>query len=179
MGRRAHLALASAGSKVASTEPTWIRAAELVARQLGPLGIKLAVQTLDLAAIARLNASRDFDLYVNEIGPHGVADPDQFIMSHRSGYLWKAGRPYPEMDRLWEEWRQANTVEARKEVAFRMQELFNRQPTSIVLYYPEEQYAYRAGTFDAWAEARGYGMVHKWSFLPTDRRGPTVVGGAR
>ncbi|TAK27699.1 MAG: ABC transporter substrate-binding protein [Chloroflexota bacterium] len=161
--------------KVAATEPAWIRAAELVSRQLAQVGIKLTLQTLDPAAVAKLFSSRDFDLYVNDITPHGVADPDQFIMSHRSGYLWKKGLPYPEMDALFQEWQKTTTVDARKQVLFKMQELFNRRPTAIVLYYPEERWAFRPDVFNQWAESPGYGIVHKWSFLPPDRRGGTIV----
>lgn len=158
--------------KVTASEPAWIRAAELIAKQLAAIGVRLGVQPLDTAAIAKLFSSRDFDLALSDIGPHGVADPDQFIMSHRSGYLWSPKLPYPEFDRLFESWRQTTTVEARKQVSFQMQELFNRQPTSIALWYPEENWAFRPKAFDRWAESPGYGIVHKWSFLPRDvRRG--------
>lgn len=158
--------------KVTASEPAWIRAAELVAKQLAVIGVRLTVQPLDTAAVAKLFSSRDFDLALGDIGPHGVADPDQFIMSHRSGYLWSPKLPYPEFERLFEAWRQTTTVEARKQVSFQMQELFNRQPTSIALWYPEENWAFRPKAFDRWAESPGYGIVHKWSFLPKDvRRG--------
>jgi peptide/nickel transport system substrate-binding protein len=49
-----------------------------------------------------------------------------------------------------------------------MQKLFNRQPTAIALYYPEEHWGYRADTFTGWIETPGYGIVHKWSFLPAE-----------
>jgi peptide/nickel transport system substrate-binding protein len=163
--------------KVAATEPTWTRAAELVARQVADIGMTLSVVTLDPGAVSALFRSRDFDLALSDIGPHGVADPDQFIMSHRSGYLWKAGLPYPALDALWEQWRQATTVEERKRLSFQMQHLFNQQPTSIALYYPEEHWAYRQAAFGGWAESPGYGIVHKWSLLPPEIRGGTVKGG--
>lgn len=160
---------------VTGTEPTWVRAAELVVEQLGEVGIAAKVESLDPAAIRELFRSRDFDMYITDMTPHGVADPDQFVMSHRSDYLWKAGLPYPEWDALFEEWREAATVEARKEVLFAMQELFNRQPTSLVLWYLEENWAYRPGAYALWAESPGYGIIHKWSLLPPELRGPTVL----
>ncbi|NLU60784.1 hypothetical protein HCA61_00695 [Rhodococcus sp. HNM0563] len=49
-----------------------------------------------------------------------------------------------------------------------MQELFNRQPTAIALYYPDETWAFRSDRFAGWVETPGYGIVHKWSFLPFD-----------
>lgn len=163
------------GLIVPSSEPVWMRVAELVADQAMEVGIRLTIQLLDVGSVRRLGASRAFDVYVSEIGPHGVADPDQFIMSHRSGYLWKAGLPYPAMDALWNEWKNAVDVESRKQVSFRMQELFNRQPTSIPLYYPATTFAYRPAAYDRWVEVRGFGIVHKWSLLPAEARAGMVV----
>ncbi len=155
--------------KVTGSEPTHVRAAELVAEDLGKVGIKAGVERIDAGSIANLFQSRDFDLSVGEIGPHGVADPTQFIMSHRSGYLWQAPKlPYPEWDALFEEWKATTNVEVRTAVLFRMQELFNKQPTSIPLFYPDEHWAFRPGSYDGWVETPGYGIVHKWSLLPDE-----------
>lgn len=152
--------------KVAGTRPPQVRAAELIVEQLAKVGIALKVQTLDPASIDGLFASRDFDISVGTITAHGVADPTQFIMSHRSGYLWNLPKvPYPEMEALMEAWMRASTIEARTAVSFEMQALFNRQPTSVVLYYPEETWAYRPDAYNDWVESPGYGIVHKWSFL--------------
>lgn len=161
--------------KVASNQPTWIRAAEMVAADLGEVGIDLTVRTLDPGAIGSLYGSRDFDMYISTISPHGVADPDQFVMSHRSGYLWRKDISYPEWDALYEEWRETATVEARKEVLFEMQRLFNSQPTSLVLWYPEPRWGFRPEVHDAWAESPGFGIHHKWSLLPVDERGTAVT----
>jgi len=152
--------------KVNGAEPTHVRAAELVAEELRLVGIGLDLETLDAAGMLALNRTRDFDLAIGEIGAHGVADPTQFIMSHRSGYLWQSPQmPYPEWDALFQRWKAATTVPERKSVSFEMQDLFNRQPTSIPLYYPDEYWAFRSEAFDGWVESPGYGIVHKWSFL--------------
>lgn len=157
--------------KVAGNQPAQVRAAELVADQLAEVGISLTVQTLDPASIDALFDSRDFDVSLSNITAHGVADPTQFIMSHRSGYLWDLPEvPYPEMEALVEEWMQTTTIEDRTEVLFEMQELFNDQPTSIVLYYPEEHWAFRPEAYNDWTESPGYGIVHKWSLLPEEVR---------
>ncbi|MGH9182299.1 MAG: ABC transporter substrate-binding protein [Acidimicrobiales bacterium] len=155
--------------KVNGAEPTHVRAAQLVAEHLEAVGVGLDVVTLDAGAVADLFKSRDFDMAVSTIGAHGVADPTQFIMSHRSGYLWDAPEiAYPEWDALFEEWRATTTIETRTPVLFRMQELFNRQPTSIPLVYPDEHWAFRPAAFDGWVESPSYGIVHKWSFLPKE-----------
>ncbi|MBD8505156.1 ABC transporter substrate-binding protein [Hoyosella sp. G463] len=147
--------------------PQDVRAAEIVAEDFAAIGVRVTPQGIDAGSITELFRSREFDLYINTITAHGVADPDQFIMSHRSGYLWKApDLPYPEWDAIYERWRAADTHDDRLAVMGEMQELFNRQPTSIPLYYPDESWAYRADTFNGWAESPGYGIIHKWSFLP-------------
>ncbi len=152
--------------KANGAEPTHVRAAELVAGHLKAVGVAASVEAVDAAALKAVATSRDFDLTVAEIGAHGVADPTQFIMSHRSGYLWASKVPYPEWDALFERWKATTTVPDRTAVMFEMQELFNRQPTSVPLYYPDERYAFRPAAFAGWAEAPGFGIVHKWSFLP-------------
>ncbi|HEX7276531.1 MAG TPA: ABC transporter substrate-binding protein [Acidimicrobiales bacterium] len=155
--------------KVNGAEPTRVRAAELVAEDLGGVGIAVEITTLDAGGMLALNRSRDFDLAIGEITAHGVADPTQFIMSHRSGYLWQSPQmPYPEWDVLFERWKAAPTVPERRVVSFEMQALFNRQPTSIPLYYPDEYWAFRAGAFDGWVESPGFGIIHKWSFVTRD-----------
>jgi peptide/nickel transport system substrate-binding protein len=156
--------------KVASTEPTWIRSAELLKQQYAKAGIKITVEVLDSGTIGTLSQSKKFDLYINSIGPHGVADPDQFIMSHRSGYLWTKGLAYPEMDAITTRWMAEGDIEKRKKISFELQELFNRQPTSIVLFYPDQSFAYRSDKYDSYVESLGFGIIHKFSFLPADVR---------
>ncbi len=157
----------SFGIKVNGAEPLHVRAAELLVEHLKAVGVGAAVVALDAGGITQLGTSRDFDLTISDIGAHGVADPTQFIMSHRSGYLWQAPTvPYPEWDGLFERWKAAASVPDRTAVMFEMQELFNRQPTSIPLFYADEHWAYRPGSFDRWVESPGLGIVHKWSFLP-------------
>ncbi|MGI9003101.1 MAG: ABC transporter substrate-binding protein [Pseudonocardia sp.] len=150
-------------------EPVAVRAAEIVAEQLGAVGIAATAQGLDAGSYADLSTSRDYDLLLGSITAHGTADPTQFIMSHRSGYLWDAPEiPYPEWDTLFEQWKAAATVTDRRDVAFAMQQLFNRQPTSIPLFYPDEFWAFRPDAFAGWVESPGFGIVHKWSLLPRE-----------
>lgn len=149
-------------------EPVLVRAAQLVAEQLTEVGIGATTESLDAGSVAEKSESRDYDLIVGSISAHGVADPTQFIMSHRSGYLWEKGLPYPEYDVLYERWRATTTIQDRTEVLFEMQELFNAQPTSIPLFYPDENWAFRSAAFGGWVESPGYGIVHKWSLLPRE-----------
>ncbi len=97
-------------------------------------------------------------------------------MAQMSGNLWRHGLPYPAFDALVEQWKRAADVESRKKISFQMQDLFNEQPTAIPLYYPVSRFAYRPASYDQWAESPGFGIVHKWSFLPPAARAGAVIG---
>lgn len=163
--------------KVSATEPIYIRVAEMLKAQFAEVGIGVTVEAIDAGTMSTLMQTRDFDMSLGLIGPHGVADPDQFVMSHYAGYLWTKGLSYPAMDSLIAEWKVEPTIEKRKEIGFEMQELYNSQPTSIALYYPEENYAFNAETYDQWVESPGYGIINKFSFLSEDVR--TAVGATK
>ncbi len=152
---------------VTGSLPTDVRAAELMVEDLRAVGIEAKIAGKDAATVANLFTTREFDLAISTITAHGVADPDQFVMSHLSGYLWRAPKiPYPEFDALYGRWQAAATNSDRNAVLQEMQELFNRQPTSVPLYYPDEYWAFRAGSYGGWVESPGFGIVHKWSLLP-------------
>jgi peptide/nickel transport system substrate-binding protein len=155
---------------VPSNEPVWMRVVEMVAKQAQAVGIKLTVQPLDIGTVLGLYTTRQFDVHINLTGPHGVADPDMFIMGHLSGNLWNPAIPYAAFESLLEEWKKTTDIESRKRVSFRMQELFSNQPTVIPLYYPTLTFAYRPAAYDNWVESPGFGIVHKWSFLPAESR---------
>jgi peptide/nickel transport system substrate-binding protein len=151
--------------KVSSSEPLHVRAAQVVARQIKAGGIMLRVEAIDPARHRALFATRQFDLMIGDMGPHGLADPDQLVQSFRSGYLWRAGLPHPELDTLLEDWRQADTARTRLEAGFALQRFHNRAPMTIVLYYPNAQWAYRPHAFDQWRAVPGQGLFHKWSLV--------------
>jgi peptide/nickel transport system substrate-binding protein len=163
---------------VPSNEPVWIRVVEMVAKQAHAVGIKLTVQPLDIGTVLGLYTTRQFDIYISLTGPHGIADPDMFVMAHLSGNLWSPRIPYPAFDSLLAEWKKATDIESRKQVSFRMQELFSDRPTVIPLYYPTSSFAYRPAAYDRWVESPGFGIVHKWSFLPAEARVGAVVTAA-
>lgn len=154
--------------KVSAGEPIYVRTAELLVEQMKQAGLHFEVKAVDATTYAADVSEDNFESYVSLIGPHGVADPDQFIMSHKSGYLWSKELAYPEMDSLTEAWMAASTIDARKEISFELQELYNSRPTAIALYYPQEIYAYNSEVFDQYVESLGYGIINKYSFLPEE-----------
>lgn len=155
--------------KVPGNEPIWTRAAELLVEQFAAIGLEATVEQTDPGSIGGLFRSREFDTYITEAPTHGVADPTQFIMSQESGYLWDLPEvAYPEMAELVDRWRASTTIEVRTEVLFEMERLFNRQPTSLPLHYPDGPMAFRPSAYAGWVESPGYGLIHKWSLLPRD-----------
>ncbi|MGN0041954.1 ABC transporter substrate-binding protein [Rhodococcus sp. (in: high G+C Gram-positive bacteria)] len=146
-----------------------VRAAELLVEDFAEIGIAVTVTPLDSGSFSDASSKKTYDMMVTTNSPHAVADSTQFIMSHRSGNLWKhPDLAYPEFDALYDAWKATETNDARIAAMQDMQKLFNRQPTAIALYYPDEYWAFRADTFGGWIETPGYGIVHKWSFLPAD-----------
>lgn len=151
--------------KVASSEPLHLRAAQVLERQFERVGIRLRVDAIDQARHRALFSNRQFDLMIAKIGPHGVADPDQLVQSFRSGYLWRAGRSYPALDALLNDWLRAATPAARLETGHALQRLHSQAPTTLVLYYPDSHWAYRPQRYSNWRALAGQGIFHKWSLV--------------
>jgi peptide/nickel transport system substrate-binding protein len=161
--------------QVTASEPARVRAAQLLVDQLRAVGIGLSVSAVDAGTVRSTFSSRDFDLVLDQGYAHELADPDQFIESNRSGLDWSVKLPYPEWDALVAAWEGTTDLKARREAGFELQRLFDRQPTAIVLWYPDEAWAFRPEAYDSWSETRGYGIVNKWSFLPDEARAGMVV----
>lgn len=155
--------------------PQDVRAAELAKEDLAEVGIGLEIEGADAATLEEKSAEKAYDLLIGEIGAHGVADPDQFIMSHRSGYLWTPDLEWEEWDATYKEWLAQTTHQDRIDVMQDLQTVHNGAPTSVPLFYPEEHWAV-SQTYGGWNETPGYGIVHKWSFLPADVVEPAHTG---
>jgi peptide/nickel transport system substrate-binding protein len=151
---------------VSAATPAWVRVAELIAQQYRRLGIHVTLQALEAGVFNQRSAARDYDLLLAEGGAHSSADPDQFIVSHQVGYLWRLGTADTRRDDIIARWKQTATLEARKQVGFELQDLMNLEPTSIGVLYPDQYWAFRKASYTNWIDSPGYGVVHKWSFLP-------------
>lgn len=155
------------GLSVSGGEPLHLRAAEVVARQLESIRIRTTIEVLDPARHRALFSNRQFDLMLGEISPHGISDPDQFVQSHKSGYLWREGLPYPELEARMDRWRRSITRAERLAASHSLQSFSREAPTAIVLYYPNARWAYRPEAFADWRPIPGLGLFHKWSLIRT------------
>ena len=151
--------------KVTTIEPLHQRAAQVVAKQLKAVGLRVRIDLVDPGRARSLYSTRQFDLMVGEVTPHTLADPDQFMQSVMGGYLWRNGRSYPELEALIRQWRAATSAVGRINAGYALQELHSRAPATLMLYYPRAHYAYRPSAYDRWRVVSGMGVFHKWSLV--------------
>lgn len=159
--------------KVASNQPLYIRAAEMIVEQFAEVGLKTHVETLDPATFSGLWGSGEYDMRAMEITPHGIADQDMLIILYNVDNK-NALEPDPDKDEVVARWFDAQTREDRLEVSYELQELNNLYPNRRVLWYPDGIFAYRWEAYDNYESSPGYGIYHKYSFLPNEARGETV-----
>ena len=158
---------------VASNQPLYIRSSEMIVDQLEEIGIRTHVVTLDPATFSGLWTSGDYDMRAMEITPHGIADQDMLIILFNVDNSAALERD-PEKDEIVERWFDASSREERLLVSYELQEANNLYPNRRVLWYPEGIFAYRWQSYDNYASTPGYGIYHKYSFLPDEVRGLTA-----
>ncbi|WP_180966900.1 ABC transporter substrate-binding protein [Cohaesibacter celericrescens] len=159
--------------KAASNRPLLMRASEMVVSQLAEVGIKSRVETMDPASFAGLWKSREYDLRVMDITPHGIADQDMLIILYK-GDSKAALVQEPEKDAIVKRWLEAGTREDRLKVSYELQDYQNKYPNRVMLWYPDGLFAYRWKAYDNYASSAGYGIFHKYSFLPRPARTGTA-----
>ncbi len=167
---------------VNSFEPLELRATQLIATQMQPLGIKYKVESLDPATLRSRRSPAPgqtippYDAYVSNIESHAHVDPDAlyyFFHSPGKGPDGKqkgfggtiTGYTNPEFDKLVE---QATVAEApdRRRLLADAQAMIARDTPMQVLWYPDGIWAYRQQPYDGWVNDRGQGIFTKRSFLP-------------
>jgi peptide/nickel transport system substrate-binding protein len=159
--------------KVSSSEPLQQRAAQVVARQLNRVGLDVHVEVVDSGRMRALSSTRQFDLLIDEVTPHNLADPDQLMQSVMYGYLWREGKSFPELDGLLRQWGEASTIPTRMQAGFALQQLHSRAPVVLILYYPLSRYAFRADAYHDWRPIPGFGVFHKWSLIDFNNGAPS------
>jgi peptide/nickel transport system substrate-binding protein len=160
--------------KVASNQPLYARAAEMIVDQLAEVGLKTHVETMDPASFAGLWSSGEYDMRAMEITPHGIADQDMLIILYNVDNK-RALEPDPDKDEIVARWFEAGTKEDRLVVSYELQNLNNLYPNRRMLWYPDGMFAYRWEAYDNYESSPGYGIYHKYSFLPNEARGKAVA----
>jgi len=155
--------------KVASNQPVFLRAAEMIDAQLARIGIEVGVESVDPGTLSALWRSRDFDLRVADITPHGIADQDMLIILYR-GDVRNELVFDEEKAAIVERWHQASTREGRLAASYELQEYQTMYPNRVMLWYPESTFAYRWQAYDNYIPSSGYGIFHKYSLMSDEAR---------
>lgn len=154
---------------VATNRPLQLRATEMLAEQLAKVGLKTHLHTLDPASFSGLWKSREFDLRVMDITPHGIADQDMLIILYK-GDNKVALTKEPQKDAIVKRWMDAETSEQRLAISYELQDYQNTYPNRVMLWYPDGIFAYNWQAYDNYVSSAGYGIFHKYSFLPSAGR---------
>lgn len=159
--------------KIASNQPLFLRAAEIVSQQLKEVGVNVRVTSIDPGSMGELWSTRQFDLRIADITPHGIADQDMLIILYKGDVKNELAMD-EDKKAIVERWQDAETREERLKVSYELQEYQTKYPNRVMLWYPESVFAYRWEAYDNYAPSAGYGIFHKYSFLPQEVREGTV-----
>lgn len=160
---------------VASNQPLYVRAAEMIVAQMADAGLKFHIEVMDPSTHSNTAwRTGEFDLSISDITPHGIADQDMLIILYKGDY-GRELRHDPDKDAIVARWFEASSREERFAVAGELQEYQNLYPHRMMLWYPKGLWAYRWKSYDNYQVSPGYGIFHKWSFLPKEVRGNTVI----
>ncbi|MGI9616933.1 MAG: ABC transporter substrate-binding protein, partial [Acidimicrobiales bacterium] len=154
-----------------------VHAAEMVAEQLGLVGVTVRIEPLDgqtfvAATIGNTAATPPLDMLIGELESHAHDDPDHlfFLFHSNAGGLADTFGNYanPDFDAVVE-----STLAQPAESAERLQLIHDAQDIlaqdlpAIALYYPAGRLAYRPSAYDGWTSDQGHGVFNKRSFLPS------------
>ena len=157
---------------VGSGRPLLFRATEMLVKQMAEVGINTHIRTLDPASVADLGRSSDYYMRVSDITPHGIADQDMLIILYR-GDNKRALVKEKEKDDIVIRWHNAKTAEERLQISYELQEYQNTYPNRVMLWYPDGMFAFNKKAYDNYVSSAGYGIFHKYSFLPSKGRDGT------
>ncbi len=150
--------------------PQYVRAGELIGKQLGEVGIRCEVKSYDSATLSEIKyKSMNYDISVGEITPHGIADQDMLIIFQTAEFIKKTDSlGYdPEIAKIIaDKWNNAKTRAERFAAAGELEKYNNTYPRYRPLWFPPGLWAYRWESYDNYVVAVGYGIFHKYSFLP-------------
>jgi peptide/nickel transport system substrate-binding protein len=159
---------------LSSFEPQDIRAGQLMAQQLAPLGVELKVEALDPATLRKRRSAMPgqvptYDAYISTLEAHAHVDPDAlYYFFHSPGKKGFGGAitgySNPEFDRVAEDAVGAPTDE-RKQLFAEMREILAADAPAVVLWYRDGDWAYRPAAYDGWVPDPGQGIFTKRSFL--------------
>ncbi len=168
---------------VNAAAPPQIRAGELVAEQLAPLGVDVTVEPLDAPAIfAARKKSADgpptVEMFIAVFESHAHVDPEHmFFFFHTPGRGVGgvfSGYANPAFDAILED-ALDEPVATKQPLIQQAQEIFAAEAPAVTLYYPNGRWAYRPAAYDGWIDDPGHGAFTKRSFLAPYAKGSSTA----
>ncbi|HWH35230.1 MAG TPA: ABC transporter substrate-binding protein [Acidimicrobiales bacterium] len=158
-----------------SFSPPQVRSAQVVAEQLGQLGVNVTVEPIDPAALSARRRppgpgqAPDYDAYTTFLESHAHADPDHlYFFFHTPGPKVIGGIftgfSDPEFDAATER-ALSQGLDERRDSLEEAQEIFAEAAPAVMLAYPDGRWGYREAAYDLWVADPGHGVFTKRSFL--------------
>ncbi|MDQ3978984.1 MAG: ABC transporter substrate-binding protein [Actinomycetota bacterium] len=155
-----------------------VRAAELIAQSVSQIGIKVTATPLDPTT----GGSRiwpDYQIGQTPRGDYTIAlhswaatvqqDPEflrsLFHSEPAVGTLNRAAYKNPQYDTLADEQSRTTDTAQRNRILGQMQDILADDLPAIALYYPDDIFPYRPGTFDGWVYYPGTGILNKATLI--------------
>jgi peptide/nickel transport system substrate-binding protein len=170
---------------VAANEPQHQRSAQLISQQVEAIGVKMNVEAIDPATLRQRRGNLNYDSFITNLESHAHADPDalSFFFHSPVPNAPSAGSfgayANPQFDQLVDSARRQIDNGERKRLLVEAQRIFAREAPTLVLFYPEGDYAFRPSAYNGWVADTGHGILTKRSFIPgyEDDRADAVNAG--
>ena len=157
---------------VASNEPQHQRAAQLIGQQVEAVGVRMNVESIDAATLRQRRGSGNYDSFITNLESHAHADPDALSFFFHSPVpnapsASSFGKyANPQFDALVDSARRQVDNEERKRLLIEAQRIFAQDAPTLVLFYPNGDYAFRPSAYNGWVADTGHGILTKRSFIP-------------
>lgn len=156
-------------------DPVRIRAAELIAQAVKPIGILFNVRALEADTVTQFVwpdfdtcKGRNYDLAIWGWSAPVMTQANVRGLFHSTctvGTLNVVGYKNTALDPLLERQAQAPTREQRKQILDQIQQIVAQDIPFVTLFYPDLIFAVRPAAYDGWVFQKGEGIIHKLSFL--------------
>lgn len=158
-----------------SGDPVRIRAAELIAQAVKPLGIVFDVRALDSDTVAQrvwpdfdACKGRNYDLAIWGWSAPVMTKADVRGLFHsdcKLGTLNVVGYANKALDALLDKQAQTASRQERKQLLDEVQKIVANDMPFLTLFYPDLIFAVRPTVYEGWAFLKGEGIIHKLSFV--------------
>lgn len=145
----------------------WPRIAEVLSRQLGKVGIKVEVNSMESNAhTQKVSVEHDFDLTLNTWRVWFDPDPFMSPVFEEKGSLNTSQYDNAEFDELMQQQRRATDPKERQQILYDAQDILTEDVPWIVLYYPQMLHGMRSSAWENFNPIPRYGMQSPYGLEP-------------